>query len=93
VIVEDGTWLLYKGVRAKEDYFYFEKKIAEVQSLADKTKNMGEHEAYEELLKEKKKVAREIKEKISSLVQELCFPLNKRVARAKRFNYILRLPF
>jgi len=27
VIVEDGTWLLYKGVRAKEDYFYFEKKI------------------------------------------------------------------
>jgi len=28
VVVDDGTWLLYKGVRAKEDYFYFQRKIA-----------------------------------------------------------------
>ena len=56
VIVEDGTWLLYKGIRAKKDYFYFEKKIAEVQSLADKTKNIREYEAYEELLKEKRRL-------------------------------------
>ena len=34
VVVDDGTWLLYKGVRAKEDYFYFGKRIAEVQSSA-----------------------------------------------------------
>ncbi|MFP3483124.1 MAG: transposase, partial [Caldivirga sp.] len=27
VVVSDGTWLLYKGVRAKEDYFYFQRKI------------------------------------------------------------------
>jgi len=38
VAIDDGTWLLYKGLRTKEDYFYFEKKIAGVQSLADKTK-------------------------------------------------------
>jgi len=25
VVVSDGTWLLYKGVRAKEDYFYFQR--------------------------------------------------------------------
>src|SRR5579875_3621832 len=25
VVVDDGTWLLYKGVSVKEDYFYFEK--------------------------------------------------------------------
>jgi len=29
VVLNDGTWLLYKGVRAKEDYFYLQKEIAE----------------------------------------------------------------
>ena len=38
VIVNDGTWFLYKGVKTKEDYFYLEKKIEQVQSLADNTK-------------------------------------------------------
>jgi putative transposase len=41
--------LLYKGVRTKEDYFYFQKRIAQVQSLADNMKNIGEYEAYAEL--------------------------------------------
>jgi putative transposase len=54
VVVNDGTWLLYKGVRTKEDYFYFQKKIAQVQSLADNMKNIGEYEAYAELLGEKR---------------------------------------
>jgi len=39
VVVDDGTWLLYKGVRAKEDYFYFQRKIAEIQSLRDTLKD------------------------------------------------------
>ena len=56
VVVNDGTWLLYKGVRTKEDYFYFEKRIAQVQSLADTFKNSGEYEAYEELLEEKRRL-------------------------------------
>ena len=34
VVIDDGTWLLYKGVRTKEDYFYFGKRIAEAQSSA-----------------------------------------------------------
>jgi len=49
VVINDGTWLLYKGVRTKEDYFYFGKRIAEVQSLSDKAKNIEEYEAYGEL--------------------------------------------
>ncbi|MFP3230668.1 MAG: transposase, partial [Caldisphaera sp.] len=53
VVLNDGTWFLYKGVRTKEDYFYLENKIEQVQSLADKTRNISEYEAYEELLKEK----------------------------------------
>ena len=35
-IVNDGTWILYKGVRTKEDYFYFMRQISQAQSLADK---------------------------------------------------------
>jgi putative transposase len=62
VIIEDGTWLLYKGFRAKEEYFYFEKKIAEAQSLADKTKNLGEYKAYEELLREKRRLHGNLRE-------------------------------
>ena len=46
VIIDDGTWLLYKGVRAKEDYFYLQNKIGEVQSLSSKMKNIEEYEAY-----------------------------------------------
>ncbi|MEM0032964.1 MAG: transposase, partial [Saccharolobus sp.] len=60
VVVDDGTWLLYKGVRVKEDYFYFEKRIAEVQSLADKAGNVGEYEAYEELLREKRRLFKKL---------------------------------
>ncbi|WP_268237978.1 transposase [Thermocladium modestius] len=41
VVVDDGTWLLYRGVRAKEDYFYLQGKIAGVQSLADEARTSG----------------------------------------------------
>ena len=56
VVLNDGTWLLYKGVRTKEDYFYFERRIAQVQSSADKTRNQGEYEAYEELNRDKRRL-------------------------------------
>ncbi|MFP3194722.1 MAG: transposase [Caldivirga sp.] len=49
VVVSDGTWLLYKGVRAKEDYFYFMKRIAEVQSLRDTLKDKLLNDAIDEL--------------------------------------------
>ena len=52
-VMNDGTWLLYKGIRTKEDYFYFEKKITRVQSLADETKNSSECEAHEASSREK----------------------------------------
>ncbi|MFP3312989.1 MAG: transposase [Thermocladium sp.] len=56
VVVDDGTWLLYKGVRTKEDYFYLGKRIAEAQSLSDKMKNLEEYEAYYELNREKRRL-------------------------------------
>jgi len=56
VVIDDGTWLLYKGVRAKEDYFYLQNKISEVQSLSSKMKNIEEYEAYYELNREKRRL-------------------------------------
>jgi len=67
VVVDDGTWLLYKGVRTKEDYFYFGKRISEVQSSADKAKNLEEYEAYGELNRERRRLHR-ISQEASSLV-------------------------
>jgi len=93
VIVEDGTWLLYKGVRAKEDYFYFENKIAEAQSLADKTKNMGEHEAYEELLKEKKRLHGKLKRRFRHLYKNLASHLIKELHELGVSTIYLGYPF
>jgi putative transposase len=49
VVVSDGTWLLYKGVRAKEDYFYLQRRIAEIQSLRDSLKDKLLDDAIDEL--------------------------------------------
>jgi putative transposase len=49
VVVSDGTWLLYKGVRAKEDYFYLQRLISRVQSLRDTLKDKLLSDAIDEL--------------------------------------------
>ena len=41
-VTSNGTWLLYRGSRAKEDFFYLTKRIAEVQSEADEARKGGE---------------------------------------------------
>ena len=77
VVVDDGTWLLYKGIRAKEDYFYLEKRISEVQSLADRTKNIGEYDAYEELVGEKRRLLRKLRRRFAHLHRNLASHLVK----------------
>jgi putative transposase len=49
VVVDDGTWLLYKGVRAKEDYFYLQRLISRIQSLRDTLKDKLLDDAIDEL--------------------------------------------
>jgi len=71
VVMSDGTWLLYKGVRAKEDYFYFQKKIAEIQSLADMARKLGEYEAQEELNREKRRLFRKLTRRLQHLYRTL----------------------
>jgi len=60
VVIDDGTWLLYKGVRTKEDYFYLQNRISEVQSMSDKVKNLEEYEAYYELSRERRRLFKKL---------------------------------
>jgi putative transposase len=49
VVVDDGTWLLYKGMRAKEDYFYMQRLISRIQSLRDTLKDKLLDDVIDEL--------------------------------------------
>jgi len=93
IVLNDGTWLLYKGVRTKEDYFYLEKKIAQVQSLADKTKNIGEYEAYDELLKEKKRLFKKLMRRLLHLYRNFAFHLMKKLHELGVSTIYLGYPF
>jgi len=77
VVIDDGTWLLYKGVRAKEDYFYLGKRISEVQSSADKAKNIGEYEAYEELSRERRRLFKKLSRRLLHLYRSFASHLLK----------------
>jgi putative transposase len=71
VAVDDGTWLLYRGARAKQDFFYFTKRIAEVQSLADRMRNMGLWELYEELMLERRRLYGKLRRRLKHLYRTL----------------------
>ena len=71
VVVDDGTWLIYKGVRAKEDYFYLQKKIAEEQSYADNARNLEEYEAQEEHNREKRRLFKKLTRRLLHLYRTL----------------------
>jgi len=88
VVVDDGTWLLYKGVRIKEDYFYLQRKIAEVQSLADKARNLGlvdnarnleEYEAQEGLNRQKRRLFKKLTRRLLHLYRNLASDLLKQL--------------
>jgi len=79
VVVDDGTWLIYKGVRIKEDYFYLQRKIAEVQSLADNARNVYEHEAQEGLNREKRRLFKKLTRRLLHLYRNLASDLLKQL--------------
>ncbi|MCY0882339.1 MAG: transposase [Acidianus infernus] len=93
VVVNDGTWLLYKGVRTKEDYFYFQKRIAEAQSLADRTRNIGEYEAYLELLREERRLFRKLTRRLLHLYRNLASHLIKTLHELGVSTIYLGYPF
>jgi len=71
VVVDGGTWLLYKGARAKEDYFYLEIRIAGVQSLEAIARNINELEAAEELAGERRRLFRKLRRRLLHLYRTL----------------------
>ena len=77
--MDDGTWLLYKGVRIKEDYFYLQRKIGKVQSLADKARNLAEYEAQEGLNREKRRLFKKLTRRLLHLYRNLASDLLKQL--------------
>ncbi|MFP3306765.1 MAG: transposase [Thermocladium sp.] len=93
VVIDDGTWLLYKGVRTKEDYFYFGKRISEAQSSADKAKNLEEYEAYRELNRERRRLFKKLSRRLLHLYRNFASHLLKTLHERGVSTIYLGYPF
>jgi len=93
VVIDDGTWLLYKGVRVKEDYFYLQNRIGEVQSLSDKAKNINEYEAYYELNREKRRLFKKLTRRLLHLYRNFASHLLKMLHELGVSTIYLGYPF
>jgi len=93
VVVDDGTWLLYKGVRTKEDYFYFGKRISEAQSLSDKMKNIEEYEAYGELNRERRRLFKKLIRRLLHLYRNFASHLMRELHERGVSTIYLGYPF
>jgi len=67
----NGAWLLYRGSRAKEDFFYLNRKIAEVQSKADSARNAGDGEEFRRLGRKRRRLFRKLTGRIVHLYWNL----------------------
>ena len=93
VVVSDGTWLLYKGVRAKEDYFYFQRKIAEIQSLRDTLKDKLLADAVDELNHEMRRLYGKLMRRLLHLYRNLASHLLKQLHELGVSTIYLGYPF
>jgi len=93
VVIDNGTWLLYKGVRAKEDYFYLQNKIGEVQSLSSKMMNLEEYEAYRELNREGRRLFKKLSRRLLHLYRNFASHLLKTLHERGVSTIYLGYPF
>jgi len=70
-VTSDGTWLLYRGSRAKEDFFYLTRKIAEVQSEADEARKGGDNEEFRRLNRRRRRLFRKLVRRMAHLYWNL----------------------
>jgi transposase len=91
VVVSDGTWLLYKGVRAKEDYFYLQGLISRIQSLRDTLKGKLLSDAVDELDREVRRLHGKLRRRLLHLYRNFANHL-KNTPRARSLNNLPRLP-
>jgi len=66
-----GAWLLYRGSRAKEDFFYLNKEIAEAQSKADIAKKSGDSKEFLRQNRRKRRLFRKLTERIAHLYRNM----------------------
>jgi putative transposase len=76
VVVSDGTWLLYKGIGAKEDYFHMQRLISRIQSLRDTLKDKLLADAVEELNREVRRLHGKLKRRLLHLYRNLASLMN-----------------
>jgi len=70
-VTSTGAWLLYRGSRAKEDFFYLNKRIAEAQSKADIAKKSGDSKEFLRLNRRKRRLFRKLVRRMAHLYWNL----------------------
>ncbi|MFP3297752.1 MAG: transposase, partial [Thermocladium sp.] len=93
VVVSDGTWLLYKGVRAKEDYFYLQRLISRIQSFRDTLKDKLLADAVDELNREVRRLHGRLRRRLLHLYRNLASHLVKTLHELGVSTIYLGYPF
>jgi len=70
-VTSSGAWLLYRGSRAKEDYFYLTRRIAKIQSEADIARNAGDNEEFLRLNRRRRRLFRKLVGRMAHLYWNL----------------------
>jgi len=70
-VTSGGAWLLYRGSRAKEDFFHLTRKIAEVQSEADSARNAGDEAKSLRLNRRRRRLFRKLVGRMAHLYRNL----------------------
>jgi len=93
VVVDDGTWLLYKGIRAKEDYFYMQRLISRIQSLRDTLKGKLLSDAVDELNHEIRRLYGKLRRRLLHLYRNFASHLLKQLHELGVSTIYLGYPF
>jgi transposase len=93
VVVDDGTWILYKGVRAKEDYFYMQRLISRIQSLRDSLKDKLLGDAIDELNHEMRRLFGKLVRRLLHLYRNFASHLLKQLHELGVSTIYLGYPF
>jgi len=70
-VTSGGAWLLYRGSRVKEDFFYLTKKIAKIQSEADEARKGGDEVKSLKLNRKRRRLFRKLAGRITHLYWNL----------------------
>jgi putative transposase len=70
-VTSTGAWLLYRGSRAKEDYFYLTKRIAKIESEADSARNAGDNGEFLRLDRRRRRLFRKLVGRMAHLYWNL----------------------